>query len=79
MWREAAGHVCPALLLRLEAVVGLVSPLVEEVEILKAVPFRQVLREALVVPPGFRNHPAYPSPYATMLGLILKPPVRCQV
>lgn len=67
--------MCPAPLLRLEAAVGLVSPLVQE----EAVPFRQVPREALVVPPGFRNPPAYPSPYATMLGLIPKPPVRCQV
>lgn len=67
-------HMGPAQLLQLEAAVGLVW----ELEILKAAPFR-FPREALAAPPGFRNHPACPSPYATILGLILNAPVRCRV
>ncbi|TWW65398.1 Triple functional domain protein [Takifugu flavidus] len=77
-WTVAVGHVCPARLLRLEAAVGLGFPLVSVLEILRVVLFRRVPREARVALPGFLNHPACRSPYATILGLIPKAPVKCQ-
>lgn len=73
------GHVCPARLLQLEAAVCPLFPLVSVLEILRAVLFRRVPREARVALPGFLNHPACPSPYATILGLIPKAPVKWQV
>lgn len=79
MWTVAVGHVCPARLLQLEAAVGLVFPLVSVLEILRVVQFHRVPREARVALPGFLNHPACPSPYATILGPIPKAPVKCQV